>query len=543
MPFALVILILAVTLGRGGYTPWASFALGLGAALLACWVAQHLLWLTSDRDRARYREEHRVWRRLPFLARHRGLGRLIHVASLGLLSKRYGSLEVEILPPGADARNGRPVSEYFLIGGYPFKRTGLEIPLFCLTLWIALSVAPLSSGALEILSPQGRALRVEVESLVSRESSSPAAPLSLVPFLTLQGLWFWLAYVALFFVGAYLAERRRRIETLTRLLFFVGVAYGGYGITQWLVGLQEFFGGDPTQAVIVARGSFDNRNHYAAFMEMLFLSSLGWLGFQKALLAGRARSMLHDARGKLFLYGLGLTIIGLGLAFSLSRSGLTFELIGCAAFAALARGASTGPDPASIDVDVGKRRTETRSRGAALGSIYWALGLAVVGGAVWIGIEPIATRFGLLAHDFAAENGRFRVWTESLAAIRDFWLTGTGLGSFRYVFPIYRGFGGRIFYSWAHNDYLQLLVELGVPGLLLLLWILWALKRQARRVRASLRYDSPLMIVHSGYCAALIAIALHSVTDFSLHMPANAALLAVIAGVVAGMSNKRDGGS
>lgn len=89
-------------------------------------------------------------------------------------------------------------------------------------------------------------------------------------------------------------------------------------------------------------------------------------------------------------------------------------------------------------------------------------------------------------------------------------------------------------YSWAHNDYLQLLT-LGIPGAILLVWMIAAVWGRARRVREELS-DDPNLCLHAGYCAAVIAIALHSITDFSLHMPPNAALLSVILAVVVGMA-------
>ena len=85
------------------------------------------------------------------------------------------------------------------------------------------------------------------------------------------------------------------------------------------------------------------------------------------------------------------------------------------------------------------------------------------------------------------------MWSDSLDAIPDYALTGSGLSTYRYVFPIYRSSGGRIFYSWAHNDYLQLLIELGLPGFLLLLWLMIAVWGQAMRVRKTLRDDPALL--------------------------------------------------
>jgi O-antigen ligase len=102
---------------------------------------------------------------------------------------------------------------------------------------------------------------------------------------------------------------------------------------------------------------------------------------------------------------------------------------------------------------------------------------------------------------------------------------------------MYRSFGGRRFFSWAHNDYLQVGIELGLPGLALVSALAFSISLRARSVRRELLdAGSSLAQLHAGYCAAALAAALHSFTDFGLHLPANAALFAVILAAVIGMT-------
>jgi O-antigen ligase len=147
-------------------------------------------------------------------------------------------------------------------------------------------------------------------------------------------------------------------------------------------------------------------------------------------------------------------------------------------------------------------------------------------------------RFTGLSDQWDKEATRIQVWRDSVPALSDFWLTGSGLSSFRYVGARYRSFGGRIFYSWAHNDYLQLGIELGLPGLALLAWLAIVVAKGVRRVRNDLDPDRSLLALHAGFASALAAVALHSLTDFSLHLPANLALCAVLVGAVLGMERR-----
>ena len=534
MHVLLVLLIMIVALGRGGYDPWATLVLELGAAGFALWLVLDVLNKTGPEERRKLLEQRSAWSRLPFLKRYPWF--------------RIGSgrrTEVTILPPGSVENDASPrldPQNHFLVLGFPVKRTGLGLPILLLSLWIALSLVPINTAWLESISPEAYSLRAEAETLANVESSVGSAPWSLAPFLTLRDLWQWLAYLVLFYSAFRLAENAERVKKLTLALFLCGIAFGAYGTFQWLAGLQSQGGGALSIAILRARGTFGNPNHYAAFLGMILLCSLGWLASRNGELSrteGRRtrQADAQEARARLILGGLGIVVIGLGIVFSLSRSGITFALAGCVALTLLTkRGAEPNPSE-TIELESRHRpkRVSRSSRG------YWALGLAVAGFAVWIGIEPVISRFGDLPEHWVAEKSRPQVWKDSLGAVEDFWLTGSGLSSNRYITSNYRTFSGPVFYSWAHNDYLQFLIELGLPGFLLFVWISVVLLHWAHRAREELASDPALFRLHAGFCAALVAIALHSFTDFSLHLPANFSLLSLIVGIVMGLQPPKAG--
>lgn len=93
------------------------------------------------------------------------------------------------------------------------------------------------------------------------------------------------------------------------------------------------------------------------------------------------------------------------------------------------------------------------------------------------------------------------------------WL-GTGLGTFRLLYPRYRdpseiGTGG----GWVHNDYMQIWAEAGLPMLLLLLgmvaWVIWSMYRHLRKDDAD---SSPIV----GYLAGIVTVLLHAHVNFLL---------------------------
>ena len=443
---------------------------------------------------------------MPFHVRHPVLGRWMGRG-------KAARADVEILLPGEPS--GEDVEPLELDVGrnmYPLgltlKRTGLGAPLLLLSMWLLLSVAPLQLSWLEVASPEAHRFRVEAARLLGADPTS--VPWSLAPFLTLRSFWLWLAVTSVFFMSVAAYRRADDAAKGGLCLLIVGVCSGVLGMAEWVFGLASLFGRDPV--ALRASGSFGNPNHYAAFQAMLLSVSVGWLAFfrERHMRRTRRARTATSAWGLGAIAGLGVVVLGLGLVMSLSRSGLTFALAGVAAWALLTR-------------RTGDRRP------------LWALGLVALSFTVWIGIEPLFGRFENLEEQWLLEQGRTAVWRDSAPAVVDFWLTGSGLSSFRYVGASYRSFGGQIFYSWAHNDYLQLAIELGLPGVLLFIWIAVVVIRGTRRVRADLAGDAALLHLHSGFVAAVVAIALHSFTDFSLHLPANLTLLALILGVVLGL--------
>jgi O-antigen ligase len=517
---ALVLLVAAVAWGRGGYDARATLVLELGAAGVLLGVVAARLWIREPGGEQLVRNR-RAWKGLSFWMRHPDLAAVVGVVTLGRLPKGRSRTDVEILLPGAAGDSAvelDPGREHFVLG-HRFKRSGIIVPVALLSLWVMLSLVPVNRGVLEALSPRAAGFRSEAEALAGvRAAESLAAPLSLAPFPTLAGLWVWLAVLAVFSI-AFVASRSPRGASLLALsLLFLGGASGALGVAGWAESLAMTFG--KVNQVVRASGSFGNPNHYAAFQSMLFLVGLGWLlSDRETRRASRGSpEEAWNERALSLMAGLAILMLLLGLLLSLSRAGIACAVAGTLVFVLLTAGRKGLP---------GGRADSRRTLWLVL------LGLAVF--AIWIGIEPLVGRFADLGEQWEREGTRIQVWRDALPAIADFWVTGSGLSSFRYVGSIYRSFGGTIFYSWAHNDYLQLGVELGVPGLVLLAWLALSILRSARRARAGLARDRGLSFLHAGLVSAVVAIALHSASDFSLHLPANLALLAVLLGGALGM--------
>lgn len=109
---------------------------------------------------------------------------------------------------------------------------------------------------------------------------------------------------------------------------------------------------------------------------------------------------------------------------------------------------------------------------------------------------------------------------------------GWGLGVFGVIYPHFSTLSTNLKVGMAHNDYLQLLVEMGAVGFAIAVWFLVALFRSALRKINHLQSATNAAVT----LAALLGISgilVHSFVDFNLQIPANAAMFYVLCVVAA----------
>jgi O-antigen ligase len=114
-------------------------------------------------------------------------------------------------------------------------------------------------------------------------------------------------------------------------------------------------------------------------------------------------------------------------------------------------------------------------------------------------------------------------------------IVGWGLGLFPIIYPQYRSFSTDLVVNQAHNDYLQALVETGTLGFACVLWFIVNLYRSGFR---NFRAHSRVATVRAlGPLVGCTGILVHSLSDFNLHIPANAALFFVLSGIASERQN------
>lgn len=150
---------------------------------------------------------------------------------------------------------------------------------------------------------------------------------------------------------------------------------------------------------------------------------------------------------------------------------------------------------------------------------------------IWIGLNPVITRFSHISKSMEAEGSRTHIWKDTYNLMKDFPALGTGLGTYEYAFPKYKTIKAQKLYDHAHNDYLELISDTGFTGFIIVIagaaYYLFIVIRMWFR-----RKNSFVRGITVGCLGGIAYILLHSLTDFNLQIPANALHLAIITGIM-----------
>jgi O-antigen ligase len=231
-----------------------------------------------------------------------------------------------------------------------------------------------------------------------------------------------------------------------------------------------------------------NRNHFATWVVMACPLAAGYVA---AALGARRPSRGLAAGLVTLLEGLGTSTVWVGAAGvvmavatvrSASRSGLIAFGASIVVGAWLARGRLT--------------------RRAGVLALLAVLAIAAVI-AAYVNVEPLFSRVEeTLA---VGAGGRPRIWQETLRVIRDFPLTGTGLGTYQTAMLVYQQTDRVVSINQAHNQYLHLLAE---GGVLLAVPMMLALVAFIRLFSRRLAQDSPPAVwLRIGGVTAMLAVA------------------------------------
>ncbi len=316
---------------------------------------------------------------------------------------------------------------------------------------------------------------------------------------TVSGALLYCAYAMLCFLAGQTLLRSSQARKIAAIIALYGIAIAAFALLQGISPNGKLYWLRRPAMGGAIYGPYVNHNHYAGLMELLMpvplVLSLTRLAGEKERLAA----------------GIAAAIMAVTVFLSGSRGGMIAISIELALFFLL-----------FFRQGVPHFR---HKKGVQL-AVVATFAVVLVGLLWWLGGKELSSRVSSIATETHTElSGGMRVSIDrdALRMFRDKPILGWGLGTFPTVYPRFRSFYTNFFVNQAHNDYLQLLSEMGLLGFGTMVWFLIVLYRHALRKIGNWASDVSGAVTLA-CILGVTGILVHSLLDFNLQVPANAAL-------------------
>lgn len=333
------------------------------------------------------------------------------------------------------------------------------------------------------------------------------------PEVSLDSAFRMVSYPLLFGLALELLRKQDARSALASVLVFAGVIEAVYVLAQYFAG-DPLFATEDLKGKWQTFGTLGNPNWTGEFLAVAALVGLG----RMADLTERN----PDERWRFVTRFVAFALILAALAATIARGAWIAFVAGTAAF-----------------LFVRRREIAASLRPRSLITISVACISAVA-----LVVIPLISRKETAGYllNTASIRGRVWIWSVTGSMIYDAPLLGHGLGTFGLQFPHYQAdayaetwsvpfTNNASFASLAHNDYLQIWSELGLPGLAAVAGFVILTLSRGRKLRGD-----PVSL---GCWAALVSILVSAAFGFPTHLPTSLMLLAVLTAVVEASVNKR----
>jgi O-antigen ligase len=311
----------------------------------------------------------------------------------------------------------------------------------------------------------------------------------------------YFAYALLCFLAGQTLIRGSQARSLAKIFSWYGAALATFALIYGVSSNGKLYWWRLPRNGGWVYGPYVNHNHYAGLMELLvpipLVLALTRLASSKTRAAAAAAAAVMV--GTIFLSG--------------SRGGMlaiVTELVILAVFLVKQKRGLLTP------VGIG---------------LFLSIVVALL---LWIGGGELGRRIAAVgfSHSEISSDTRLNIDRDGLRMFLKKPVLGWGLGTFPVVYPQFRTFYTNFFINEAHNDYLQLLVEMGLLGFVTMVWFLLTLYTRALKKIGN--WTGKINGATTLACMlGLSGILVHSAVDFNLQIPANAALFYVLCTIAA----------
>jgi O-antigen ligase len=389
------------------------------------------------------------------------------------------------------------------------------IPIGLFVLIVSLQLIPIPTNLLSIVSPNTVRLRTELlGGLPEAEKLLKTMPITLYRNSTRHELRLVLSAVAVFVVVLNVFRRPEQIKSLLMVIALTGGLVALIALAQDVFGngLRYWFVPHPYSGYSkTLSGPFLNHNHYGQFMNLSIGAAIGWLCAKlhedfagKRIKVNVVLDYFSSPQAKLLW--LLIAIMGLGAAtvfISLTRGGMVSMLIAIVFTTLL-----------------------LCSRRPLQGRAWIMVVMAFVAFTciLLVGFDAVYDRFGTL-QNFEGYEFRWQSLKDIAVSFKHFPLLGTGLGTHSVVYPMYQNINTTLLFTHAENEYAQALEETGTVGLGILITL--GIIISSSYLRSIRTTKPPICSAAYGLGFGLLAILIHSFSDYGQHIPANAFLSAI----------------
>jgi tetratricopeptide (TPR) repeat protein len=380
----------------------------------------------------------------------------------------------------------------------------------------------LPTGLVNLISPNTAATKQELlGDLPNSSELLSSMTLSFYPNATKHNLRLVLAIAAVFFVVVNVYRRPDQIKRLLGAIAIIGGSIAVLALAQDLLGNGKIYWLVPSGAGKAYSGPFVNHSHYGQFMNLsigaalaLVLVKAHELFTGKQVTPAGVIEYFGSSEAKTLWLLMAMVVLGAATIFiSLTRGGMISMFIA-----------------AVFTVLILSWRKSLKGQG-------WIIALLALGAFIcvlYIGFDAVYDRLATLQELQQAEGGRWQIIKDIATAWAKFPLFGTGLGTHSVVFSMFDRSTIAALAAYAENEYAQAAEETGIIGLVtligfgILVWVAYV-----RNVRTA---SVPIRSAAYGLGFGLLAIMLHSLSDFGQHLPANGVLSAVFCALILGLA-------
>jgi hypothetical protein len=277
----------------------------------------------------------------------------------------------------------------------------------------------------------------------------------------------WSVYLTAFFLASQIGASPSILILFRRSLLYFGFAIGALAILQYFTSPGKIFWLFEYEYGVGAQGPFLNRDHYAAFIELILpIALFEALSDRRKMLSGAVMTGTMVAS----------VIVGA------SRAGSALVILESAVVLLLAS------------------RRSVRSARRVNGRFAALLVVCTLAFTVVVGWTHLWDRF----RDPDPYSGRREMLLSAVAMARAKIWTGFGLANFESAYPRFALIDDGSIVNHAHNDWAEWAAEGGLPFLgCLLVVAFWSTPR----------------LLHSVWGVGVLAVWLHGLVDFPMHEP------------------------